>query len=1152
MIPNKVSHFYAQKATICNIDCNKPIIFLAAKKYCLHCRSIYRSNLKTLDLLYQKSLLLKSDTKVKFSVLKLNGYVCFSKIFTQKSEVHKVNIDGSFSPEASGISANPYSPTHSDESKPVAEYTERAKQKTPKLLKSQPQELKQWPNDNNARSFALASKKKPKTPKKQTRATDQSQSKKPKQENINAQIIDLIRKAKDEDTTPLTIASFQGDVNAVKILLEDVNKNYYLKGRFDINHQDKDGCTALFLACAHGYEQVVEILLATEGIDFNTEGKSGSTPLMLASYTGHVNIVKRLLAHLDKNDHLKESFDINHQEEKGRTALFLACAHGHEQVVETLLTVKNIDVNKSTEKGNTPLFIASEYGHNTIVNILLENGADTEKTNGDGDTPLYIASQNGHDKTVNILLENGADTEKTNGDGTTPLLIASQNGHNKTVNILLENGADTEKTNDYGNTPLYMASQDGHNKTVNILLENGADTEKANNQCGTPLLIASQNGHNKTVNILLENGADTNKAMNNGNTPLIVASNRGHTLTVMALLKDNAEVNLSNNRDRTALYYACGKGHRAIVLALLKYDADCNAGDDTALMMASQGNFVDIANDLIGKGADVNKQNQNGTSPLMIACSFGHLETIATLLDSKDININAKDEDGLTAVMSAIHYNNVQTIREVFDYARRMDIRPEIESEHISTEEILLALINDNQHSDIIQLLSARNIPDDEKSEECFKVIKLIFNDTRLKRSDKKRYAKNVSELFKNGYDLNSRNKEGQPLIKWCYERGYKKPFYSLLEMDADINQQDKNGDTVLISAMKNKDFPTIRKILAHVNRMKIRPEMKSKDISTEEILLALIKNKHPDIIKLLSARNVPHDEKSAECFKVIELIFNDTNIEQSDKKEYASELFKNGYDPNSRNKEGQPLIKWCYERGYKKPFYSLLEMDADINQQDKNGDTVLISAMKNKDFPTIRKILAHVNRMKIRPEMKSKDISTEEILLALIKNKHPDIIKLLSARNVPHDEKSAECFKVIELIFNDTNIEQSDKKEYASELFKNGYDPNSRNEEGQPLIKWCYEQGYKELFSLLLEMGADINQQDDNGDTVLMSVCKNGDETTVETLFEQREDVDIYLQDKNGLTVEDMALNNCQSAILIRILDYAESLANTDDTASQ
>ncbi|MCY4329737.1 MAG: ankyrin repeat domain-containing protein, partial [Endozoicomonadaceae bacterium] len=153
------------------------------------------------------------------------------------------------------------------------------------------------------------------------------------------------------------------------------------------------------------------------------------------------------------------------------------------------------------------------------------------------------------------------------------------------------------------------------------------------------------------------------------------------------------------------------------------------------------------------------------------------------------------------------------------------------------------------------------------------------------------------------------------------------------------------------------------------------------------------------------------------------------------------------------------------------------------------------------------------------------------------------------------HDKKSAECFKVIELIFNDANLKKSNKGRYAkrvSELFKNGYDLNIKNEEGQPLIKWCYEQGYKELFSLLLEMGADINQQDDNGDTVLMSVCKNGDETTVETLFEQREDVDIYLQDKNGLTVEDMALNNCQSAILIRILDYAESLANTDDTASQ
>ena len=72
----------------------------------------------------------------------------------------------------------------------------------------------------------------------------------------------------------------------------------------DVNHVNKRGTSALWIACGIGHKKVAELLL-TANADVNKANKKGRTPLWVASRSGHVEMVKMLLANdvcLHKNN----------------------------------------------------------------------------------------------------------------------------------------------------------------------------------------------------------------------------------------------------------------------------------------------------------------------------------------------------------------------------------------------------------------------------------------------------------------------------------------------------------------------------------------------------------------------------------------------------------------------------------------------------------------------------------------------------------------------------------------------------------------------------------------------------------------------------------------------------------------------------------
>ena len=87
--------------------------------------------------------------------------------------------------------------------------------------------------------------------------------------------------------TSLMVSSQEGHINAVKYIL-------HWGGKGTINWKERNGWTALMMACFSNRIEVVKLLLE-EGADVNMQDDSKRTALMLAVNKGHLSITKCLL-----------------------------------------------------------------------------------------------------------------------------------------------------------------------------------------------------------------------------------------------------------------------------------------------------------------------------------------------------------------------------------------------------------------------------------------------------------------------------------------------------------------------------------------------------------------------------------------------------------------------------------------------------------------------------------------------------------------------------------------------------------------------------------------------------------------------------------------------------------------------------------------
>ncbi|MGB2715712.1 MAG: ankyrin repeat domain-containing protein [Vicinamibacterales bacterium] len=193
---------------------------------------------------------------------------------------------------------------------------------------------------------------------------------------------------------------------------------------------------------------------------------------------------------------------------------------------------------------NSALADAAERMDRARIHMLLKQRVDVNGPQVDGMRALHWAAYHDDLEIVELLVRAGADVNAASRYGVTPLSLACTNGNAGMVELLLEAKADPNAALPGGETPLMTASRVGSLAAVKALLSAGAPVDAKDDRRGqTPLMWASAEGHAPVVQALIAAGADFRVRVQSGFTPFLFAVRAGRLDAVRVLLEAGADVN---------------------------------------------------------------------------------------------------------------------------------------------------------------------------------------------------------------------------------------------------------------------------------------------------------------------------------------------------------------------------------------------------------------------------------------------------------------------------------------------------------------------------------------------------------------------------------------------------------------------------------
>ena len=293
-------------------------------------------------------------------------------------------------------------------------------------------------------------------------------------------------------------------------------------------------------------------------------------------------------------------------------ASFLEAARrGDTEQIESLISrVNNVDVQN--ENGETALMLAALGGIAGPTEMAIAE---------------MLAPGGGYVGAVELLIAKGADVDVQDKDGETALVKAARRGHTRIAAELIKAGAKLDFRNDKGETVLILAAGGGYNWIVAELIKAGVDVNVTDNRGWTALMWAARGGYNRVVEVLIGMGADAKIQDESSRTALKLAVHERHT-KIAEMLRT-----YTLSTDEVAFLEAARRGDTEQSKKLIhSVDVDVqNENGETALMLAARGGHAVVVEMLIKAGADVTVQDEFGRVAEMFASLRGHVQ-IAKML----------------------------------------------------------------------------------------------------------------------------------------------------------------------------------------------------------------------------------------------------------------------------------------------------------------------------------------------------------------------------------------------------------------------------------------------------------------------------------------------------------------------------------------
>ncbi|MFC1761161.1 ankyrin repeat domain-containing protein [Planctomycetota bacterium] len=693
-----------------------------------------------------------------------------------------------------------------------------------------------------------------------------------------------VRAATEMDMVPPHRAAGGGDIADVE---------QWLAQGGDVNVKSPAGETLLRRALLGGRLDIIQ-LLQKHGADIDAEiqndpslirqGATNGSPLV-ADYlisrgadTSHVYVA----AYLGKLDRVKAYIESGSQQVSATDKYNIlrgAITGGHADIIEYILdhgaVIKRYDL----------LFIAVRANRKQILELLIAKGADPNP--GGGWSPLHITLYRyPRLEMAKVLLSHGADPYKEKGKGAwNPMHYAIDMAKKDMVKLFLDHSHNKDLLSyayyalKWGHkdvlplfepyveiSPIHLSCFYGKLDEVKSYLENGNDIEAQGPEGLSLLQCAVLGSQMEIVDYLIAQGCNVNSKASDGGTALHCTGNKE---MIQKLITAGALIEAKNNDDCTPFFYSTKGPDFGAAQVLLKHGADINiqrkSDGATALHeAASRSPYRRMKSMawLIAQGADVNRRNKEGSTPLGVAMNRDRLDAVKYLLEH-GADINCRDEDGMTPLLDAVLRHRLDGVQYLLEHGAdvncqdehgRTPLRYAARWGHKESAGMLLekdaditvqdsggrtamGLAKEHGYTETVELLSKRAKQLDPKREIMTICDYAAMGDTEKIRS-----------LIAAGQDANSKRKNYGLALAWASMMGHREAAELLIQNGADVNFQSQSfyGVTPLGFACHWGRKEVVELLLANGADINVKNE------AGKTLLEVASERKHTEIVELL------------------------------------------------------------------------------------------------------------------------------------------------------------------------------------------------------------------------------------------------------------------------------------------------------------
>ena len=654
------------------------------------------------------------------------------------------------------------------------------------------------------------------------------------------------------------------------------------------------------------------------------------TPLALASQDGTPEVCEILI---------KAGARLEARDKGGRTPLMLATLNPNPEVFRLLLKY-GADINALDYMKNTVLSYAIA---NSCFELVKEIADITKAHFGNFNYDNYIKNI-AKAQNLRVRVEEDPDLLKTlqsigidpnlPKDNKKPLIfLAAKNPDLRVLDYLKEQGCDLSLGTEYESVLIYALQYNSNPEILDYLIKNNLFVKDIT-------LAVEYIVRNPNVEVwkkLLGLGLPIDYLNNAGESLLMkyIMSNRSPNPDVVSLLTNDKTVNLKNNEGNTACHFAVDNEDSTCLSILLKSGAkisEKNNNGYTPLMIACSGmNSFELypknVDFLINNGADIFERDSEGNDALLLAMNKPN-EEIIKLLIKKGADIHTKNRIGANILMNAVKNSaNNEMLSLLFALKGENDDKEEL---------------NIDNNIDIIKYLISLGIDVNEKDAVGHPAITYaaFYNPD----------PRNLDLLIQNGADINySTDKKENLLIIAARNNRNEKVIEYLLDKGFDKNYVTSEGETPILAASQNSNLVVLKKLIEKGANLEAIDNNKR-----NALFIAALCNPNPEVVSFIIDKGIPVNYRDPIGNTAV--LYAAQNYNEN----VIKTLVKKGADLQAVNENGFTALMSAMSAGNNnvEVVKYLIENGIDVNAKDSDNITALMYASNSIINPEIIELL--------------------------------------------------------------------------------------------------------------------------------------------------------------------------------------------------